>query len=139
MPDRRKRARSSSSDHGLVHNSVPVVLDDLDFVPVRVEHERAVVARVVDGALAWRAVVLVARRERGGVERAYSGLLARRERKVDVLSERPLIADEREAVVRAGELDAAGLVVRQAQPGMRGGAAGQDFRKANRSALMVSA
>jgi hypothetical protein len=39
---------------------------------------------------------------------------------VDVLDEGPLIADKREAVIRAGELDAAGLVVRQAQPGMRG-------------------
>ena len=47
-----------------------VVADDLDVVAVRVEHERAVVARVVDRALARRAVVLVARRERGGVERA---------------------------------------------------------------------
>jgi hypothetical protein len=37
------------------------VIDDLDVVPVRVEHERAVVARVVDRALARRAVVLVAR------------------------------------------------------------------------------
>jgi hypothetical protein len=53
-----------------IHNSLPVVVDDLDVVPVRVEHERAVAARVIDGALAWRAVVLVARRERGGVEQA---------------------------------------------------------------------
>src|SRR5688500_9033975 len=51
--------------------SSPVVIDDLDVVPVRVYHERAVVARVVDRALARLAVVLVARRERGGVERAH--------------------------------------------------------------------
>jgi hypothetical protein len=31
------------------------VIDNLDVVPVRVEHERAVVARVVDRALARRA------------------------------------------------------------------------------------
>src|SRR3954454_19000177 len=57
--------------------SAPVVVDDLDVVPVRVEHERAVVARVIHGALARRAVVLVARRERGGVEPAHPGVLAR--------------------------------------------------------------
>jgi hypothetical protein len=37
------------------------VVDDLDVVPVGVEHERAVVARVVDGLLALRAVVWLAR------------------------------------------------------------------------------
>src|SRR4051795_2642047 len=100
--------------------SAPVVVDDLDVVPVRVEHERAVVARVVDRALARRAVVLVARRERGGVERAHRGVLARGEREVDGLRERPLVPDEREAVVRAGQLHAAGVVVCQAQPGVRG-------------------
>jgi hypothetical protein len=97
-----------------------VVVDDLDVVPVRVEHERAVVARVVHHSLARRAVVLVARRERGGVERAHSGVLARGERKVDVLRERPLVSDERETVFRAGQLHAAGLVVRQTEPGVRG-------------------
>src|SRR6266542_4166442 len=106
---------------GLVgHGSAPVVVDDLDVVPVRVEHERAVVARVVDRALARLAVVLVARRERGGVERAHRGVLARGEREVDVLRERPLVPDEREAEVRAGQLHALGLVVRQAEPGVRG-------------------
>jgi hypothetical protein len=72
-------------------------LDDLDVVPARVEHERAVVARVVDGALARWAVVLVARRQRRGVKRAHRGVLARREREVNVLGEPPLVADEREA------------------------------------------
>jgi hypothetical protein len=43
-----------------------------------------------------------------------------RKREVDVLRERPLVPDEREAVVRAGQLHAAGLVVRQAQPGVGG-------------------
>ena len=36
-----------------------------------------------------------------------------------MLRERPLVPDEREAVVRAGQLHAAGLVVRQAEPGVR--------------------
>src|SRR3954449_11028620 len=87
-------------------SSALVVIDDLDVVPVRVEHERAVVARVIDRALARRAVVLVARRERGGVERAHGGVLARGEREVHVLRQRPPVADEREAVVVAGELHA---------------------------------
>src|SRR5438477_11660153 len=100
--------------------SVVAVKDSFYVVPIRVEHERAVVARVVDRALARRAVVLVARRERGGVERAHRGVLARGEREVDVLGEWPLVPDEREAVVRAGQLRAAGLVLRQAKPGMRG-------------------
>src|SRR5437899_5921573 len=117
----RREALGRDVVGGLVgHGSAPVVVDDLDVVPVRVEHERAVVARVVDRALAGRAVVLVARRERGGVERAHRGVLAGGEREVDVLRERPLVPDEREAVVRAGQLHAAGLVVRQAEPGVRG-------------------
>src|SRR6266545_5964966 len=51
---------------------------------------------------------------------AHIGVLARGEREVDVLRERPLVPDEREAVVRAGQLHALGLVVRQAEPGVRG-------------------
>src|SRR4051794_34834812 len=100
--------------------SAPVVVDDLDVVPVRVEHERAVVARVVDRALARRAVVLVARRERSGVERAHRGVLARWKREVDVLGERPPVLYEREAVVPAGQLHPTGLVVHQAEPCVRG-------------------
>ena len=60
-----------------------VVVDDLDVVPVGVQDERAVVARVVDGALAGTAVVLVARGERGGVERPHGRVVLRREREVD--------------------------------------------------------
>src|SRR5207302_4391002 len=100
--------------------SALVVVHDLDVVAVRVEHERAVVARVVHRALARRAMVLVARGERGGVERAHRGVLARGEREVDVLRERPLVPDGREAVGRSGQLHAAGLVWRQAEPGVRG-------------------
>src|SRR3954468_18491475 len=48
-----------------------VVGEDLDVVPVGVQDERAVVARVVDGPLAGSAVILVARGERGGVERPH--------------------------------------------------------------------
>jgi hypothetical protein len=44
------------------------VVDDLDVVPVGIEDERAVVARVVHGALAGPAVVLVSGGERGGVK-----------------------------------------------------------------------
>src|SRR4051794_33022072 len=101
------------------HGSPLVVVDDLDVVPIRVEHEGAVVARVIDRALARGSVVLVPRRERGGVEGAHRGVLLRGEREVDVLRERPLVPDEREAVVRAGQLHAARVIVRQAEPGVR--------------------
>ena len=67
-----------------------VVVDDLDVVPVGVQDERAVVARVVDGALAGTAVVLVARGESGGVERPHGRVVLRREREMDVLRQRPL-------------------------------------------------
>ena len=74
-----------------------VVVDDFDVVPVGVQDERAVVARVVDGALAGTAVVLVSRGERGGVERPDGRVVLRREREVDVLRERSLVVDQREA------------------------------------------
>jgi hypothetical protein len=74
-----------------------VVVDDLDVVAVRVEHEGAVVARVVHGALAGGAVVLVARGERGGVEGPHRGVRVRGEREVDVLvSGRPSRTSEKE-------------------------------------------
>ena len=63
-------------------------------------------------------MVLVAGGERGGVERAHRGVLAGGEREVDVLRERPLIVDQREAVVLAPEVRAAGLVVPQPDPGV---------------------
>jgi hypothetical protein len=54
---------------GIVGHGSAVIVDDLDVVPVGVQDERAVVARVVDRALAGTAVVLIARGERGSVER----------------------------------------------------------------------
>jgi hypothetical protein len=65
-----------------------VVVDDLDVVAVGVEHERAVVAGVVDRPLARSAVVLVAGLERGGVERPDRRVVAGPERDVDVLGRR---------------------------------------------------
>ena len=79
------------------HGSAVVVVDDLDVVPVGVQDERAVVAGVVDGALAGPAVVRVARGERGGVEGAHGRVIGRGEREVHVLRERPLVVDQREA------------------------------------------
>src|SRR4051794_4415338 len=70
---------------GGVGDSSAVVVDDLDVVPVGVQDERAVVARVVDGALAGTAVVLVPRGQRGGVERPHGRVVLGRECKVDVL------------------------------------------------------
>src|ERR687898_1555008 len=70
---------------GVVGHGSAVVVDDLDVVPVGVQDERAVVAGVVDGALAGIAVVLVARGERSGVERPDGRVVVRREREVHVL------------------------------------------------------
>src|SRR4051812_37579206 len=97
-----------------------VVVDDLDVVPVGVQDERAVVPRVVDGALAGTAVILVAGGKRGGVERLHCGVVPRREREVDVLGERPPVANQREAEVLADQLDVVGLVQADSQPGVRG-------------------
>ena len=47
---------------GVVVHGSAIVVDHLDVVPVGVEDERAVVARVVHGALAGPAVVLDIRR-----------------------------------------------------------------------------
>ena len=105
---------------GGVGDGSAVVVDDLDVVPVGVQDERAVVARVVDGALAGTAVVLVARGERGGVERPHGRVVLRREREVDVLRERPLVVDQREAEVLADHLDVVRLVHADPQPGVRG-------------------
>ena len=101
-----------------VHGSA-VVVDDLDVMAVRVEHEGAVIARVVHGALAWGAVVLVARGERGGVEGPHRSVRVRGEGEVDVLGERALVAHEREGEVGAAELHAIPRFVPQAKPGVR--------------------
>ena len=85
---------------------------------VGVEHERAVAPRVVDGALARGAVVLVARGERGGVEGPHRSVRVRREGEVHVLGEGAPVAHEREGEVGAGELHAIRRVVRQAEPGV---------------------
>ena len=81
--------------------------------------KRAVVARVVHGALAGGAVVLVARGEGGGVEGPHRGIRVRGEGEVDVLGERTLVAHEREGEVGAGELHAIRRVVREAELGVR--------------------
>src|SRR5258707_9635808 len=94
---------------GVVGDGSAVVVDDLDVVCVGVQDERAVVARVVDGALAGAAVVRVARGERGGVERPHGRVVLRREREVDVLRERPLVVDQREAEVLGISATGAGV------------------------------
>jgi hypothetical protein len=66
------------------------VVDDLDVVPVRVEDERAVVTRVVDGALTGTAV---GRGERGGVGARTAASSRAGKREMDVLGERPLVVD----------------------------------------------
>src|SRR3989442_355306 len=59
---------------GVVVHGSAIVVDGLDVVPVRVEDERAVVARVVHGALAGATVVLISGGERGGVEGTHRGV-----------------------------------------------------------------
>ena len=62
--------------------SVPVVIDDLDVVPIGVEHEGTVVAGVVDLPFARGAVVGVTGREGGAVKRVDGLVSGRRERNV---------------------------------------------------------
>src|SRR3954470_10757049 len=116
MPLLRLRRESVTSRAA---RSSAVVVDHLDVVPVGIQDERPVVARVVDGALARTAVVLVARGERRGVERPHGRVVPRREREVDMLRERPPVADQREAEVLADQLDTVRLVHPDPQPGMR--------------------
>src|SRR5439155_15371536 len=66
-----------------------VVEDRLDVVAVGVEHVGAVVAGVILGPLAGRAVVPVARRQRDAVELVHRAGVRCREREVDVLCQRP--------------------------------------------------
>ena len=101
---------------GCLPVSAFVVVHDFDVVTVVVEYERAVVARVVDRALARRTVVLVARRDRGGVKRAHCRVVGCTERQVHVLGRRPLVPDEGEAEVRSGELHPAGVSCARRSP-----------------------
>ena len=57
--------------------------DGLDVVAVGVEHEGAVVARVVVRTFARRAVVATAGGEGGAVEGVHGGAIAGRDRHVD--------------------------------------------------------
>src|SRR4051812_46046382 len=54
-----------------------------DVVPVRIQHERAVVVGMVVGAYAWSTEVLATRADRRLVERIDLGAIARRERDVN--------------------------------------------------------
>jgi hypothetical protein len=85
------------------------VVDGLDVVAVRIEDERPVVAGVVDGALTGRAVVRVARVDRGSVEGVDRLVRVDAEREVDVLGQR-LAGDVRDRGVGGDDLDVVGLV-----------------------------
>jgi hypothetical protein len=71
----RGEALAGDVSCGVVGHGSAIVVDDLDVVPVGVEDERPVVARVVHGALAGAAVVLVSGGERGGVEGPHRGVV----------------------------------------------------------------
>ena len=86
-----------------------VVVDGLDVVAVGVEHERAVVAGVVDGALAGRAVVAVAGRGRRGVE-GVDGRVVLAPNAMWTCSVGGSPVDERERAAVACELDVVGRV-----------------------------
>ena len=85
------------------------MVDGLDVVAVGIEDERAVVARVVGGALTGRAVVRVARVDRGAVEGVDRLVRVHAERDVDVLGRR-LAGDVRDRGVAGDDLDVIGLV-----------------------------
>src|SRR3954449_5865534 len=90
---RRRRGSSRCPSKALR----PVVVDDLDVVAVGVEHERGVVAGVVLGPLAGRAVVAVAGAGGGLVEGVDGVVVVRREGNVKVLG-RLVARHERERV-----------------------------------------
>src|SRR5690349_5903205 len=77
------------------------VVHDLDVVAVGIEDEGRVIASVVDRALARRAVVQIAGRNCGAVERLDGGVGSGRECEVDVLGRRPVVDDGERAVSRA--------------------------------------
>ena len=69
------------------------VADGLDVVAVGIEHERAVVVRVILRAQARRAVVLAAGRERCAVERIDAGAILGHDRDVQRLLQLAFAAD----------------------------------------------
>jgi hypothetical protein len=100
-----------------VLESAPVVIDDLDIVPVGVEHERAVIAGVVDLSLARSTVVRIARGEGSTVKGVNRFVVRRRERNVKRLG-RPA-AHHGEGTVSAGELRTIWSGTSEAEAGMR--------------------
>src|SRR6266511_4629113 len=100
-----------------VLGSAPVVIDDLDIVPVRVEHERAVIAGVVDPSLTWGAVVRIAGGESGPVKGVDRLVLRRRERNVKRFG-RPA-ADDGEGTVSTRELRTIRSGASEAEAGVR--------------------
>lgn len=96
--------RDQPSGSALAGHGSEVVVGNLDVVAIRIEHERSVVARVIDGALNWLAMVFIPCSEYGRVEGPHRGIRVRGKRELDVLRDRAVVAHEREAVVLAPEL-----------------------------------
>src|SRR5581483_10568602 len=80
-----RRAAHPAADRGRAVSGSPVVVDGLDVVAVRVEHEGTVVAAVVDGPLARLTVVAVARRHGHAVKLAHGLIVGGVKSDVDVL------------------------------------------------------
>src|SRR5258705_393090 len=92
---RISRCSSVSGSCGIPPILVPVVVHDLDVVAVGVEHEGAVVARVVLEPFTRGAVVPIAGGEGGAMELVHGRVVAGREGQVHVLGRRALVIDER--------------------------------------------
>src|SRR5690242_12702437 len=115
---RRATARSAGcfrSSTGVATRAMvpdlPVVEDRFHVVPVGVEHERAVVARVILGALAGPAVVAVARGRGELVEALDRREVGHAERQVHILR-RPVAADEGERTAAVAEPNVDELLAR---------------------------
>src|SRR5919201_14331 len=101
---RISRCSSVSGSTG-TSGSLAVVVHGLDVVPVGIEHVRAVVAGVVDRALARLAVVAVAGGERNAVELLHGCVVRGGKREVDVFRDRN-VAHESERTIPGGNVEA---------------------------------
>src|SRR4051794_19726161 len=94
-------------------HTLTVVVDQLDIRPRRVEHERAVVTRVVLGPLAWCAVVRLASGDSGRVELVHQLVGIRAEREVQPVRQRSPVVDQCEAGVALAEVHALRMRLRR--------------------------
>src|SRR5215211_4559528 len=111
---RISRCSSVSGSTDIARSLVPVVVYGLDVVAVGVEHERAVIADVVDRPFSGRAVVFVAGRDGDAVERVHGRVVGHAEREVQMLRPRAPVLHERERASGADDVEALRPRVRDA-------------------------